>query len=238
MLTPSGILIRLLHAQAMGVLIGLERERRDRPAGLRTHMVVALASATFMIVSIDFMNYQTYGNNLARYQFDPGRIAAYIVAGMGFLGAGTILRTASGVSGLTTAGTLWLVAALGMAAGSGMLALAWIAVLLALTSLVVLRIVEQSIDRFRSHPVSRSLRVSLHNARLRTDVLRRLAEQGVRVQDESFRFDSTSGALTLHLEVRLRPDADPMSLLTVFDGLDGVESLALTADHSGASLVS
>jgi putative Mg2+ transporter-C (MgtC) family protein len=238
MLTLGQILARLLQAQVLGVLIGLERERRDRPAGLRTHMVVALASATFMVVSIDLIHYQADAKWVGgSYQFDPSRIAAYIVAGMGFLGAGTIFRTESGVSGLTTAGTLWLVAALGMASGAGMFGLAWIAALIALVSLVVLRLVERSIDRFRNHPVARRLSIRVRDVGCRAEVLRVLHAAGARVEAESFDLNGATGRLDLELRIRMRPDADPLSILTPLTTVGDVESVSLHDEAQAARLL-
>ncbi len=112
--------LKLLIAAGLGALLGFERERTKKPAGLRTHMLVALGSALFTIISIDF------------FPNDPARIAAGIVTGIGFLGAGTIFRAKDHVQGLTTAASVWTVAAVGMAVALGYYALATIAVVLAL----------------------------------------------------------------------------------------------------------
>jgi len=99
-------------------VIGFERELRDREAGIRTHLLVSLGSALFTIVSAyGFHEFLTSGGNIVRT--DPSRIAAQIVTGIGFLGAGAIIRSGLAVRGLTTAATLWVVAAIGMACGAG-----------------------------------------------------------------------------------------------------------------------
>ena len=111
-------LLRLLVAAALGGAIGVEREIRDREAGIRTHLLVSLGSALFTIVSAyGFHAFLTSGDNVVRA--DPTRIAAQIVTGIGFLGAGAIIREGLSVRGLTTAGSLWVVAAIGMASGAG-----------------------------------------------------------------------------------------------------------------------
>jgi putative Mg2+ transporter-C (MgtC) family protein len=104
---------RILLAFALGALLGWERERAGRPAGLRTFMMVTAGSAAFTIVSI-------WGFRAEGAVGDPARVAAQIVTGIGFLGAGTIWRTPSTVRGLTTAATIWFAAAVGMMAGVGM----------------------------------------------------------------------------------------------------------------------
>lgn len=111
-------LLRLVVAAALGGAIGVEREIRDREAGIRTHLLVSLGSALFTIVSAyGFHAFLTSGDNVVRA--DPTRIAAQIVTGIGFLGAGAIIREGLSVRGLTTAGSLWVVAAIGMASGAG-----------------------------------------------------------------------------------------------------------------------
>ena len=105
--------LRVLLAFVLGALLGWERERAGRPAGLRTFMMVTAGSAAFTLVSI----YGFVDQGLPR---DPARVAAQIVTGIGFLGAGTIWRTPSTVRGLTTAATIWFAAAVGMMVGAGL----------------------------------------------------------------------------------------------------------------------
>lgn len=103
------IILRLILASILGGLIGLDRESTNRPAGFRTHTLVSIGSALTMLVSIDS----------GKYGGDPSRIAAQVVSGIGFLGAGTILRTRTNIEGLTTAASLWVCAGIGLATGSG-----------------------------------------------------------------------------------------------------------------------
>jgi putative Mg2+ transporter-C (MgtC) family protein len=111
-------LLRLSIAAALGGAVGFERELRDREAGIRTHLLVSLGSALFTIVSAyGFHEFLAGGGAIVRA--DPSRIAAQIVTGIGFLGAGAIIRDGLSVRGLTTAATLWVVAGLGMACGAG-----------------------------------------------------------------------------------------------------------------------
>lgn len=109
------IAIRLVCALLIGVVIGTERENAHRPAGMRTHMLVALGSCSVMITSqLMFAQYHAMGASA-----DPARLSAQVIAGVGFLGAGTIIREGANVKGLTTAASIWTVACLGVAVGAG-----------------------------------------------------------------------------------------------------------------------
>ena len=119
MLSHTDMLLRIAAGAALGGVIGYERDRHRRPVGLRTHLIVALAAATFMVVSSQFVYYQHYAAN-DLVEVDTSRIAASVVSAVGFLAGGAILRTGVTVIGLTTAAGLWLVTAIGMCAGSGM----------------------------------------------------------------------------------------------------------------------
>ena len=133
-------LLRLTLAAVLGGLIGVERELREREAGLRTHLLVSLGSALFTIVgAYGFNAFLNTGASVVRA--DPTRIAAQIVTGIGFLGAGAIIRQGLSVRGLTTAATLWVVAAVGLAAGAGYYSVAVITTGLVLVALYPLRIV-------------------------------------------------------------------------------------------------
>jgi putative Mg2+ transporter-C (MgtC) family protein len=153
------VLLRLSVAAALGGAVGLERELRERQAGLRTHLLVSVGSALFTIVSAyGFREFLVHGGSVVRA--DPTRIAAQIVSGIGFLGAGAIIRQGLSVRGLTTAATLWLVAAIGMAAGAGFYAAAAITTAGTLLTLGPLRVAAFKILR-RYRPESGRLLVQL-----------------------------------------------------------------------------
>lgn len=111
----GGMLLRLVAATILGGLVGYERERQGKPAGVRTHGMVGLGAALFTVVSLDGFA-----------AGDPARVAAQIVTGIGFLGAGAILHDRTEVRGLTTAASLWVTAAIGMAVGTGMLLMSFV----------------------------------------------------------------------------------------------------------------
>jgi len=145
MIAWTEVLIRLTLAALFGSIIGLERERKDWAAGFRTHMLVCVGSALSMLVSAygfqDVMN----GKNIA---LDPSRIAAQVISGIGFIGAGTILYLRQGiVRGLTTASGLWTVAAIGLATGGGMYFAAALATGLALFILWILQPIEKKLSK-------------------------------------------------------------------------------------------
>ncbi len=130
------MLVRLAVAAGMGMAIGIEREIREHSAGLRTHMLVALGACLFTLVSAyGFEAIQ--GGALAHPE--PTRVASNIVTGVGFLGAGSILREGLSVRGLTTAATMWIVAAVGMAVALGMYWASGVTVVITLASLLLLR---------------------------------------------------------------------------------------------------
>lgn len=139
------LILRILVASLLGGLIGLERDIHGRAAGLRTHLLVSMGSALFMVMSELVAAHAAELTNLglARTFSDPGRIAAQIVTGIGFLGAGTIIKEGLTIRGLTTAACLWLVAAVGMAAGGGYFILAAATTCTALIFLISLHYLER-----------------------------------------------------------------------------------------------
>lgn len=139
------ICLRLLCAMTIGMVIGTEREYTNRPAGMRTHILVALGACAVMLTGqLIFAQYSAYGATP-----DPSRLAAQVITGVGFLGAGTILREGATVKGLTTAASLWAVACLGIAAGGGYYAIA-------LTGMVFIFITLTIFEVFQHKLVSRS----------------------------------------------------------------------------------
>ena len=135
--------VRLVVAAILGALIGLEREYHGHPAGTRTHMLVSVGSAAFTVLSIEA--FKGPGT-------DPGRIAAQIVTGIGFLGAGAILKDGRTIRGLTTAASLWAVAAVGMAAGAAAWGVAVATTIIVIVSLWPLHEIEKRFMKRRRVP--------------------------------------------------------------------------------------
>jgi putative Mg2+ transporter-C (MgtC) family protein len=140
MVTDTQVFIRLVLSVILGGLIGLERQLHRRNAGLRTHILVTLGSCLTMLTSLYV--FDIYINKVA---LDPARIASGVITGIGFLGAGTIIRDREGIRGLTTAASLWLVAGIGLAAGIGFYSAAIAATVLGLIVLFLLRYFEDLI---------------------------------------------------------------------------------------------
>jgi putative Mg2+ transporter-C (MgtC) family protein len=193
------VLLRLFVAAALGAAIGLEREWRERQAGLRTHLLVCVGSALFTLVS-------AYGFSDWGARVDPTRIAAQIVTGIGFLGAGAIIRQGLSVRGLTTAATLWLVAAIGMAIGAGYWAGALIATAGALITLGPLRIIAyRMLVNFR--PALDRLLVEIPAGGSPSPIIDAIERQGGRVVslDIAQEGDRRSVAVDVELEAGTAP---------------------------------
>lgn len=141
------MVVRLLLASLLGGIIGLEREIHGRPAGFRTHLLVSLGSSLFVVSSIEF--YWVFGNfnGTLPVGVDPGRVAAQVVTGIGFLGAGAIIRENASVRGLTTAACLWIASAIGIACGIGLFGIAFVVTGISLISLLLLKRIERVLSR-------------------------------------------------------------------------------------------
>jgi putative Mg2+ transporter-C (MgtC) family protein len=138
--------LRLLLAVVLGGLVGMERELSNHAAGFRTHILVCLGSATIMLLSI--YGFSAFVDE-ANVRMDPARLAAQVISGIGFLGAGAIVRDGNVVKGLTTAASVWVVAAIGLCVGAGFFAGAFVATFMSLVSLFVLNKWEKRLPRNR-----------------------------------------------------------------------------------------
>ena len=153
----AGVMVlRIAVGAALGGVIGYERDRHGRPVGLRTHVIVGLAAATFMIVSAFFYELQGYSAGEG-VEVDASRIAASVVSGIGFLAGGAILRNGLTIQGLTTAAGLWLVTAIGLCAGAGMFIVAASVTAMGVVTLTIMRRLEGKVDDLARHRVEASL---------------------------------------------------------------------------------
>jgi putative Mg2+ transporter-C (MgtC) family protein len=212
------VLIRVGLAAALGGAIGLEREIREREAGLRTHMLVSVGAALFTLVSAyawsDFRFSTPEG-----IVFDPTRIAAQIVSGIGFLGAGAIIRQGLSVRGLTTAATLWVVAAIGMAAGAGYYAAAVLTTALVLFSLWPLRVAAHRFTtRFQTE--EGRLAIELPAGTESAQIVRAVEESGGRVR--SLEFQQEDDRKRVDLRVKMLEGRDAAELVDAVAARDDV----------------
>lgn len=217
------MLMRMGAGTFLGAAVGYERERSGHPAGLRTHLLVGLASTTFMLVSNQFIYFQHYRKE-DLIAVDTSRIAASVVTGIGFVGAGAIIRNGMNVQGLTTAASLWLVAAIGLAAGGGMYTVAFVATLLALFCLTILR----QIEGIRWHICQRQIEIVSKKSILnRNDILTELNTLGHVVKDLECDDDFTKDELRLTFELRLANEHAVEPLLARLESLPGIVSIKL-----------
>ncbi len=222
MLSLWEILIRLFAAVLLGGAIGIERRVTDHPAGLRTHILVTLAAATFMLVSTQLDFHGPFAPPGQNTSYDPSRIASYVVAGMGFLGAGSIMRTEMGIQGITTAASLWTATAIGLATGAGMFGLALATDVLALITLTALHVLE--LKRFGIKIHRKVTLTVVHDDISPAEILEQLRLGGFRAEDLSVdrrlqpRLETDVTFRTI-----LRSDEDFLLMVSRLELLKGVE---------------
>lgn len=218
------IAIRLIVASILGGVIGFEREVHGRPAGFRTHLLVSLGSCLFVITSIFF--YQKFGNLSAQGPLgvDPGRVAAQVVTGIGFLGAGAIIREKASIRGLTTAACLWVAAAVGVAVGVGMYATSLLVTLLAVLNLLFLKKVE---NRLRKDTYFRIIVWSKDTAGRFPEVERLLDECGIDIVSHVIEKDLDQRSVLLEIDVKSRSRDECNQLAERLSQLEGVTRIRL-----------
>ena len=214
------LLLRIFVGTLLGGAIGYERDLHGRPAGLRTHAIVALASATFMVVSTRFLYFQHYGKD-DLVNVDPSRIAASVVSGIGFLGAGAILREGITIRGLTTAAGLWLVAAIGMASGGGMYVESLFATILGLATLTLLRRFEDRGLKITRRRLSLAVDPSAPAHASIPAVVDRLVKLGATLRQEEYERQADGGQTRATFELRL---PSTFELQTLVDALERDEA--------------
>jgi putative Mg2+ transporter-C (MgtC) family protein len=205
LLTEYDIVLRLILGFLAGAIIGFERSIRHQVAGLRTHILIALGATLLMLLSIWLP--QTY---TGKKNGDPGRISAQVVSGIGFLGAGAIIRLGNNVRGLTTAASLWFVAAVGLAVGGGMFIAAGVAEALSLITLILLGILEKRVfptERFKLLEISYK-----NNSPDTKETLDLIRAEGLQVQSVDVNQGSKDKGTKLRLLVRIPSTADIATL--------------------------
>ena len=223
MLTQWELIVRLLLAAALGSLVGWERERLQWAAGLRTHMLVAVGSCLMIIVS-------AYGFNTVlgpRVILDPSRVAAQVVSGIGFLGAGSIILRNEAIKGLTTAASVWAVAGVGLAAGAGLYTAAVAATIVVLVILAGLKPIE---ERFRASRTNLELRLRARRDGFSFGLLERaLGGRVGRVRQIVVRPAAADGEDDVRLMLTRVSAADTADIIHRLRAVDGVLEIAETA---------
>ncbi|MDO4922352.1 MAG: MgtC/SapB family protein [Phascolarctobacterium sp.] len=224
------MVVRLLAAAVLGGIVGLERGSGDRPAGFRTHILVCVGSALFMLVSMYGFDELEPVTALAEGDLgqrrDSARIAAQVVSGIGFLGAGTILHEGMTIRGLTTAASLWMVSAIGLAVGSGMFFLSTVATLITMITLVTFHTWEK---RFAATSRSdrRFVRVVTGNRTgAITDITGYLSLNSVQVRSLNVKKDKDKNCLVIDLYLKIGKTApEGADIVRGLQGIDGVISV-------------
>ncbi|HXI82160.1 MAG TPA: MgtC/SapB family protein [Verrucomicrobiae bacterium] len=216
----ADLAVRMLIAAILGAAIGLEREIHEHPAGMRTHLLVALGSAIFTVLSI--YGFEGIAANGVAATVDPTRIAAQVVSGIGFLGAGAILKYGTSIRGLTTAASLWTAAAIGMAAGAGEWVIAAVGTLIVIVSLWPLNALVERIHR----PGTKAIKLRLEVGRLEAlgDVSRLLSDRRVEMAGiNSQRLGKSR--YEVELELRFPPNARPQDVIGAITSIPDVDLL-------------
>ena len=219
------MLIRLLLAAFLGGIVGIERGSGDRPAGFRTHILVCAGAALFMLVSMyGYDDYPMHGEEFPRNR-DSSRSAAQVVSGIGFLGAGTIMHEGVTVRGLTTAASLWMISAIGLAAGAGMYVLSIGSTAVMMVTLVTFHSWEK---RFAgsSRNARRFIRIVAENEPgIITNITAYLTENGVKVRTLNVKNNSRKNEVVLELYLKISKDRDDIDIIRGLQSIEGIITL-------------
>jgi|1186.fasta_scaffold94648_3 putative Mg2+ transporter-C (MgtC) family protein len=214
--TQVEISVRLVGAAVLGGAVGYERERHTHPAGLRTHLLVSLGSAVFTVLSIFAFELPPAPNGAI--PVDPSRVAAQIVTGIGFLGAGAIIKYGTTIKGLTTAASLWATAAIGMATGAGAWVVAFVGTAIILVSLWPLHAVVERVRRGAGTRIIARFEI--------TDIAAVAAIAGEasnrRIEISEIRTTWREGGYQLDAELRLPAGAVPAEVMQAFAAIKDV----------------
>jgi putative Mg2+ transporter-C (MgtC) family protein len=216
MISEQQIVIRLLTAAVLGGLVGVEREMHQQPAGLRTHMILAIGSTLAMCLSIDLaMQFQPLVPN-----GDPARLAAQVISGIGFLGAGAIFRYGATIKGLTTATSLWTVAIVGLVVGAGHFFSAGVATALLLGALSML---DQLEKRFLANSVTRTINVRIQGRQGLVEELRLVFNDlGFEVKSLSFSKDTQSNELHIRAITKVPRQQNTDQVIARLSSIQGI----------------
>jgi putative Mg2+ transporter-C (MgtC) family protein len=219
MISEVQIILRVLVGAALGAVVGFERERQDQPAGLRTHMILVIGATLAMVLSVNLGFLYARPGTPA----DPARLAAQVISGIGFLGAGAILRYGFNVKGLTTATSLWTMAIVGMAVGAGYYLVGVITTALMLIVLTLLNILE---NRFVRTSISRYISIEADYKKGLVKSIRHIVQE---MSDSLLSFNIQKHVknkrLRIQVVARVSRDQALEELIEVLSDVDGVRNL-------------
>ena len=216
MIDVGEMLLRLTVSMVLGGAIGFERERDSQPAGLRTHMILVMGSCLAMILSI---------NIGAENGTDPARMAAQVISGIGFLGAGAILRSGFNVKGLTTATTVWTTAIIGLAVGYGYY---WVGAFTTVLVLVVLTLVSIFEKKFIRRNVIRIIKVdAVDNPHIFRTVRKEISRNAVQILSYKTQRSLKSGHVRVEFIARLERNEKIENLMETISKIDGVRNIRI-----------
>lgn len=214
------IVIRLLVALVLSGIIGFERELKNHSAGFRTHILVGVGSCLMILLSLyGFEHFiETYDN----VRFDPARIPSYVISGIGFLGAGTIIVYGGTIRGLTTAASIWVVAGIGLVVGAGMYGPAIVGTLIILFSLVLLNNIEKL---FPSHKKYMTVEIIVQDNLKIHDLIKIMEEQNVRI--EVIEVEKRERDLrTIYIKIKNMKDDETVVLFEAISQLESVNHVS------------
>jgi len=223
MIPVSEIIIRLFLGAFIGGIIGFEREVHGRAAGFRTQLIVCVAAVLIMIISENYYHYlHNFDDSL---RIDPARISAGALIGIGFLGAGVIIKSGFAARGLTTAASIWIVSAIGLAIGGGLYLEGILTAIITIMALMVLRGVEKKINtlRFKNIVISSS-----SGENIEEQVLSLLANKGFHVHSVDYEKKRDSGELIYHFTVSVRDKNATREIFLNLSSMDTISSVKVS----------
>lgn len=219
--TIPNALFKLCLSLILGSIIGLERRHKGQTAGMRTFALITMGATLAMLVSIYIpQEYMGLKNG------DPGRIAAQVISGIGFLGAGAIIQMKGSIRGLTTAAGIWISACIGLAVGAGMYVVPTVSCFLIIFVLMAMDVLEKHLFRGGEHKI---IRLKVQRILTDVDIYHNIFKKyHVHLSDEFLRYDYTQGITTVNFMVRCHYKTDFMSLFDEIHSTGDVHSLTLT----------
>ncbi|MBF0542264.1 MAG: MgtC/SapB family protein [Nitrospirae bacterium] len=220
MIEPYEIILRLVIGAIIGAVIGYERQQHGRPAGIRTHLLVCTASVIIMIISTEYYHLSSIDPSYVRV--DPARIAAGAITGVGFLGAGVIIKSGPSVLGLTTAACLWMISAIGLAIGGGLYTLSISGFILTYFSLFLVRKFEKNSPALHYKILSISTKIREQNQQL----LDSIKETGCVITNIDYELNKEQNRLSYNITISFKQDNIQEKIIKVLNEDPTVMSMA------------